>query len=427
MAQQFQALRCYLCKTFQVQQVKKSKKWNCKLCGEKQSVLKVHGQGSGADCRQHVQKLNMLQGERMQAMEIAACSIEEPTFSNDGGHSRRLGTESEQVESPASSRWSVYLEQKPVEEAAEGQGGEGEIVYTDRQQFQADGRNASRGRSKRKRGLHPESEPLDPYRYCTDNDERESARNKKRSYLKYVNTTPNEISYGNPEIGETQRSDVLNQSKLESNPRAGLGMESQNGRAAFPAKPPGAQPSRWERFLPRGNKFLDQDAISCGPKGYPTWKRDPTSTEQPWAHSVLEDHEDYVDGKVDIKRTDLAAGLVLAGDGWPCLPCTTGGATEGDVTVPLGTNSLELVEEATVLVGLPELASDSHGPSSKAGGAMTDIPACDADRVSHIPKSWPLSPPLAPPPSRCPAQPLPAAAPGYFLSLFQTDEDFDDL
>uniref|UniRef100_A0A3B3T2R6 MRN complex-interacting protein N-terminal domain-containing protein n=1 Tax=Paramormyrops kingsleyae TaxID=1676925 RepID=A0A3B3T2R6_9TELE len=63
MGQEFNVLRCFSCQTFQVHQVKKSKKWNCKMCGEKQSLLKVYGQGSGADCRRHVQKLNALRGE----------------------------------------------------------------------------------------------------------------------------------------------------------------------------------------------------------------------------------------------------------------------------------------------------------------------------------------------------------------------------
>ncbi|XP_077182736.1 MRN complex-interacting protein isoform X2 [Paroedura picta] len=40
MAQQFQVLRCYFCQMFQVQQIKKTQKWSCKICNEKQSVLK---------------------------------------------------------------------------------------------------------------------------------------------------------------------------------------------------------------------------------------------------------------------------------------------------------------------------------------------------------------------------------------------------
>ena len=39
--QTFRVVRCYKCGTFQVEQVKKSNKWKCKLCGEAQSLKKV--------------------------------------------------------------------------------------------------------------------------------------------------------------------------------------------------------------------------------------------------------------------------------------------------------------------------------------------------------------------------------------------------
>uniref|UniRef100_A0A8C2Z0M5 MRN complex-interacting protein N-terminal domain-containing protein n=1 Tax=Cyclopterus lumpus TaxID=8103 RepID=A0A8C2Z0M5_CYCLU len=51
---------CFVC------QVKKVNKWSCKLCGEKQSLLKEFGRGSGADCRRQVQKLNALRGAVME-------------------------------------------------------------------------------------------------------------------------------------------------------------------------------------------------------------------------------------------------------------------------------------------------------------------------------------------------------------------------
>uniref|UniRef100_A0A672KS07 UPF0544 protein C5orf45 homolog n=1 Tax=Sinocyclocheilus grahami TaxID=75366 RepID=A0A672KS07_SINGR len=41
MVQEFHVLRCFSCQTYQVQQMKKSKTWTCKVCGEKQSVKKV--------------------------------------------------------------------------------------------------------------------------------------------------------------------------------------------------------------------------------------------------------------------------------------------------------------------------------------------------------------------------------------------------
>ncbi|KAM9849448.1 MRN complex-interacting protein isoform 2-T2 [Aulostomus maculatus] len=47
----------------------KTKQWSCKLCGEKQSLLKEFGRGSGADCRRHVQKLNTLRGAMMEEQD----------------------------------------------------------------------------------------------------------------------------------------------------------------------------------------------------------------------------------------------------------------------------------------------------------------------------------------------------------------------
>ena len=51
--------------------MKKSKKWACKVCGEKQSVKKVYAQGSGQDCRRHVQKLNMKCREAQMAKDLS--------------------------------------------------------------------------------------------------------------------------------------------------------------------------------------------------------------------------------------------------------------------------------------------------------------------------------------------------------------------
>ncbi|PNJ18569.1 MRNIP isoform 5 [Pongo abelii] len=39
--QRSRVLRCCSCRLFQAHQVKKSVKWTCKACGEKQSFLRV--------------------------------------------------------------------------------------------------------------------------------------------------------------------------------------------------------------------------------------------------------------------------------------------------------------------------------------------------------------------------------------------------
>ncbi|CAK6445134.1 unnamed protein product [Pipistrellus nathusii] len=72
---QARVLRCCRCRLFQAHQMKKSLKWTCKACGEKQSFLRAYGEGSGADCRRHVQKLNLLQG---QLSEVSPRSLREP-------------------------------------------------------------------------------------------------------------------------------------------------------------------------------------------------------------------------------------------------------------------------------------------------------------------------------------------------------------
>ena len=60
MPQEFQVLRCFSCETFQVDSVKiRNVKWQCKLCGLKQSIKYIYEKSSSAkECRVHVQKLN---------------------------------------------------------------------------------------------------------------------------------------------------------------------------------------------------------------------------------------------------------------------------------------------------------------------------------------------------------------------------------
>ena len=65
MPQEFQVLRCSSCETFQVDIVKmKNVKWECKLCGLKQSIKHVYGKSSAAkECRVQVQMLNIRRGD----------------------------------------------------------------------------------------------------------------------------------------------------------------------------------------------------------------------------------------------------------------------------------------------------------------------------------------------------------------------------
>ncbi|XP_032952094.1 MRN complex-interacting protein isoform X3 [Rhinolophus ferrumequinum] len=89
--------------------VKKSLKWTCKACGEKQSFLRAYGEGSGADCRRHVQKLNLLQG---QVSEMSLRSLEEPGNADEEkdaglGHTDHMILQ--EKPKPSENRWLKYI------------------------------------------------------------------------------------------------------------------------------------------------------------------------------------------------------------------------------------------------------------------------------------------------------------------------------
>ncbi|XP_006987155.1 MRN complex-interacting protein [Peromyscus maniculatus bairdii] len=107
-AQQSRVLRCCSCHLFQAHQVKKSLKWTCKACGEKQSFVRAYGEGSGADCRRHVQKLNLLQG---QVSELSLRSVDRAASEEENAGPQQAENGSQQAPSePQESRWLKYLD-----------------------------------------------------------------------------------------------------------------------------------------------------------------------------------------------------------------------------------------------------------------------------------------------------------------------------
>uniref|UniRef100_A0A8C3VDD0 MRN complex interacting protein n=1 Tax=Catagonus wagneri TaxID=51154 RepID=A0A8C3VDD0_9CETA len=108
--QRVRVLRCCRCLLFQAHQVKKSLKWTCKACGEKQSFLRAFGEGSGADCRRHVQKLNLLQG---QVSELSLRSLEESINTDeeeDADPLQAMHASLQEKPQPSNSRWLKYLQ-----------------------------------------------------------------------------------------------------------------------------------------------------------------------------------------------------------------------------------------------------------------------------------------------------------------------------
>ncbi|KAH8312892.1 hypothetical protein KR067_001056 [Drosophila pandora] len=64
MSGQVCVLQCNQCKMYQGSLVKKAKKWDCKICGQKQDLITEIFRGSGPECRAKVQLLNLERGKR---------------------------------------------------------------------------------------------------------------------------------------------------------------------------------------------------------------------------------------------------------------------------------------------------------------------------------------------------------------------------
>jgi len=114
MPQSFHVVRCYKCLTFQTDIVKKSNKWQCKVCGDKQSIKKVFCTGTGAECRSAVQQLNLQIGLAAQLAEQAALDdfnhpqdVSHPVDDINHPHeqSQSLGASPH----PPASRWAAFL------------------------------------------------------------------------------------------------------------------------------------------------------------------------------------------------------------------------------------------------------------------------------------------------------------------------------
>ncbi|XP_037357192.1 MRN complex-interacting protein isoform X2 [Talpa occidentalis] len=104
--------------------VKKSLKWTCKACGEKQSFLRAYGEGSAADCRCHVQKLNLLQGQSSEmSLSLSLRSLEEPGKADDKENAGPRQAEHASLQEkppPVENRWLKYLERDAKEPGLEG-------------------------------------------------------------------------------------------------------------------------------------------------------------------------------------------------------------------------------------------------------------------------------------------------------------------
>ncbi|XP_010146444.1 PREDICTED: UPF0544 protein C5orf45 homolog, partial [Eurypyga helias] len=95
----------------------------------------VYGQGSGRDCRHHVQKLNSLQGEAEEAIAWTSGCVEESVNDSKTTAARCEDRSVQQERRAQVSRWTKYLD-KDSEDQEDGE----EEAGTGRQQFCSQGR-----------------------------------------------------------------------------------------------------------------------------------------------------------------------------------------------------------------------------------------------------------------------------------------------
>ncbi|NXS99263.1 MRNIP protein, partial [Jacana jacana] len=110
--------------------------------------FQIYGQGSGPDCRHHVQKLNLLQGEVEEAVGRTSRCVEESVYDSKSIAAQCEDGSVQQEGRADVSRWSKYLE-KDSEDREDGK----EEADTERQQFCSWRKNTGKEQRKQKRSL----------------------------------------------------------------------------------------------------------------------------------------------------------------------------------------------------------------------------------------------------------------------------------
>ncbi|XP_011691500.1 PREDICTED: UPF0544 protein C5orf45 homolog [Wasmannia auropunctata] len=104
MPQDMNILCCYSCKIYQVHIVKKARKWRCKLCNAKQSIRQIYFQGSGKDCRLHVQRLNYLKAND------TSPSLHPEQENNSNSYNTTSTAQESDTDEPIESKRAKYLD-----------------------------------------------------------------------------------------------------------------------------------------------------------------------------------------------------------------------------------------------------------------------------------------------------------------------------
>ncbi|EFN81785.1 UPF0544 protein C5orf45 [Harpegnathos saltator] len=98
---------------YQVHIVKKARRWQCKLCNEKQSVKQIYFQGSGKDCRLHVQQLNSLKANES-LFCVNACEQDDANTHHNSPSN--VSTQVSDNDKAVENKWTKYLDSLKKEE-----------------------------------------------------------------------------------------------------------------------------------------------------------------------------------------------------------------------------------------------------------------------------------------------------------------------
>ena len=107
---EFLCLQCCDCGTFQCQQKRKDSKFSCKVCGKKQSVIKVYGISYKAkDIRGLVMKYNEMRGrdELVEQEQVLASNETTEDYSQEGNTS---SLNDGAPARPETSKWAQFME-----------------------------------------------------------------------------------------------------------------------------------------------------------------------------------------------------------------------------------------------------------------------------------------------------------------------------
>ncbi|XP_021439760.2 MRN complex-interacting protein [Oncorhynchus mykiss] len=256
MVQEFHVLRCCSCQTYQVQQVKKSKKWNCKLCGEKQSVIKEFGRGSGVDCRRHVQKANARRGEILEEQDQRAWSRWEEV--DDVAEEEVVEKAQEccnQIAEEANgSRWGKYLQVS--DEGAGQEEAEEENVYMDRNHLQGNINVRKRGRGENEgRGYHSGEEDTMPPTQGWRTKGKSANTPQHKSSLAPVQWSPKQSAPCRPPVLAYSKPPTVIEPPSTTSSKLSSTSVPYRANAATTSQPSGSsgtavsQTSKWAQFL----------------------------------------------------------------------------------------------------------------------------------------------------------------------------------